>query len=56
MARGGSIGRISVGSKPTQAGVTPALPAIFSLRRAYRVNATGIRTSFWREPSSMDRV
>ena len=28
--RGGSIGRISVGSKPTQAGVTPALPASFS--------------------------
>ena len=52
--RGGSIGRISAGSKPTQAGVTPALPAILSRSRPYRVKVTGIRTSSWREPSSID--
>jgi hypothetical protein len=43
-----------VGSKPTQAGVTPALPAILPRGLPYRAKVTGIRTSFWREPSSID--
>ena len=54
-----------MGSKPTQAGVTPALPASPSLTGHAvpaavgpqgAVKRTGMRTWFWRDPSSIDCV